>query len=474
MGLSWGGFRSHQFNQHMASAANSTTADDELIAIRKWFDAYRLTWNGWILAPSLDDANKQVDKIDDRIDNKYWKPVEDAKDLAAAADAARKYLNRLPNGRHADACRGKIATHQADVARQENASWLNQREDDLKNAGGAASLQSLLGVLQDGFPHPEYVDPDDRGRLGTIEAEARNRLATIIAEEQWQQFIAEYHNAISAGDLTSAGRLLAERQPRDSQWEALAASFPNELRMTLDDKIKKLRADFRFDDAKDAVAEASRCLWQLETTFRASNSVLADQLLQAKRNLNSVEDKLEDDYDKHLYEQVLKKRTIATCKAYLDDKTPKQAMKAKVNEYLKYLNANSGRLDLIVSLRIDWDPQYNLGNDNTVEVRCDDKQVINEKDVPDDPGHISGEIQTFSLPGRRLEETIRLKVRITEVDVFWDNSGGEGEKSVKIMDLRRSNRIALKSDDGPFVNHAVFDIVDGLPKESELPPWKAQ
>lgn len=475
--LAYEGVRTRQFWNHVARAEDPRTEEAELGIHRQWFERYALWWNGCFLAPSKSDAEPWIGKIDATVEYRYWSRVDSATDRGIKVDAANQYLKTLPNGPHARECHAILDEHQAFLANQKNADFLNTTEQEYKRARDDDSLGSLLSSLNAGFPEPHFASAPQQDQLRQIKDEAGKRHAEFLAEKDWQVFVTAYREALGARDAVSAASKLSKRMPRDQNWEQVVGDFPGEVQQLVQRKTDELVKDHLFTDAREAVNDGLRSLKDLESVLRSGHPDLAELLLNGQRQMQPQVDHVARLYDQYLYEKLRTIRGKGACTEYLLD-GPVGAMKDAVKNYQNYMEQIDKELTVTVGLKIKWDKDYasKYGVHNRVTVKMDDIVVLQpEGFVEPTSGTLSGQIGTFLIVKKRLTEAVKIEVTIIERDWFGDDDGGQNKFTVKIDQLIKGKTIPLTPKDGsPLENEARFEIVAGLPSEPELPAWTSQ
>jgi len=199
--------------------------------------------------------------------------------------------------------------------------------------------------------------------------------------------------------------------------------------------------------------------------------------LEALREFAPLQDRIEQEHDRYLYERVRLTRSLADCEKYLND-APRKSMQQSVEQFKEYLEALEKPLNVTLELRILWDRNYypaarGVQGQNVIDVWLDGTKVATGGPIGEDPGEKSGKICEVNIIEEKLQETFELRVRIVEKDLFFDDEGGEGAAFFTLKDLsRKDGEIPLSSADFSNVqNRAIFSIISGFPNEPELPPW---
>ena len=469
--------RTFQFSEFVATSKHPSTKESELRELRGWFDRYSRTWNGSVFCPGADEALTRVAEIDRVIDDRYWTKVERENDPAAKAKAAKEYLAACENGVHAAEC-GRIGNeHNASLSRQDNSDWLSNRQKQFESARNESDLQQLQTELQQTppLPKPDFATDDQRQALRKLRDDTATQLAKLRSEQEWKQFIAAYGDAVKADDPVAASRLLAARQPRDSQWDDLVANFTGDVDAIVDRCMAARLTNHRYADAERFVDDGRRAMKELEATIRAANSTLADRLLEGQRNLQRAIDRIELLHDKHLYEQVQSRKDSESCRNYLDT-APLKAMRFDVQKYIDHIHAQAKPMSATVEVKIKWDKNYGYGHDNIVRVVVNGVPVLKTSEyVAATAGELSGLVGTFRISQKQLNDPVKIEVSIVEDDLFDDDDAGQGVATVKVRELIDGRLIPLRPKDGsPLENEARLQFAkDDVPKEPELPPWKA-
>ena len=390
--------RSWQFATHVTRVDDPRASEEGLMAARDWFTDYSLRWNG-LFVPGDDKAEKLIGEIDAEIDARYWKPVEDAEASAAKADAARKYQARLPNGPHAGDCKWIVADRERETEEQKNEDWLAECKRVVENAANTIpQLQQARNSLQGSFPAPDFVLPEQGRKLAELRDEVVDRLAEVTRKEEWGRFLATYRDALSANDLSTASKLLAERENQDAKWRGLVQEYPQEASQRWVPKIREAARDLRFVPAHGIVQEARDALKHLEGAVRPIDQDLAEKLLESQRGLHPWNDYVNKLEDRHLYRRVQERRNLDTCQEYLE-RAPLKTMKQEVAAYKMYLEDHSKKHEVTLSLKIFWDKGYNNGGDDHVlQVSINDVKKGDAEIGQATPGTLSGPVGSYSIP----------------------------------------------------------------------------
>ncbi len=480
------GFQMLQFKSRLAAAENPQTDEDALVKTREWFDNYRRQWNGPVFSPTAERARLEMTKIDEKIEKRYWIPVEESTSYTEKAAAARKYLEKSPNGKHVSQCKEMVDNWQLRQKQQANDDWLAARNRQSAGVSEENELTSCLAAFQEGLPYPEVGSDAQRNRLRELRSETGQSLADLTARKDWEQFSTKYRVTVVAIDFGTASKLLAEREPKDDRWQALVDGFSNEVSKRTTTQVQRRLRDRQFEVALDTFQQGRDAIKHVETAIRPLFSKLADALLEGQREMNSIEQEILRQHDEYLYGKVKSRKDHSACGDYQKN-APLKSMQKYVSEYKKYLDTCQNELEIALSAKVYWDESYSNGNYHVLTVWIDDRIHFQKKPLPCTPGQLSGELTSkqgqFELPKGKLAESVKVRVKIIEDDnlidglIFWagDDDAGSGAATIKRSELRAGKTINLRpSDGGKFENELRLKIASGLPTEPKLPSWNSQ
>lgn len=471
-------FRKPQFDDRVAVVENPQATEEKLLTARQWFDDYRrFPWNGIFFAPSPKDATRQMEKIDNKIEEIYGEPVLMADTPEAKAQAAREYIDKLPHGRHAAEAKQSIEKREQIIKQNANEDWLAARKQQANAAIDNENVDKMEQILGDfdRFPHPKLVSTDQLNCRRDLREKLKKKIAAITSRKDWSDFVEEYNTALTAGKFVEASSLLTEWNPRDEKWHDVAEKFSESVPKRIESQMMPLLRDHYYSDARLDFKNAMQAMKKIEEDVRRENPDLAEAMLESQRKLNKTGQLIVQRQDEYLYEKVQKSLDRNACRNYLDN-APIKSMEGSVSRYLDYLNSLDKPLDITISCKIFWDKNYATNaNDHVLTVRVDDREVLQVKSLTSTPNNFSGEIGRISLRRKKLDTSIKFRAKIIEDDLISDDDAGKGKRTYKLFDLQKWRIIPLKPSDGSgFTNQFYIKIVDGIPNEPELPKWTSK
>jgi hypothetical protein len=487
--LMYGGVRRGQFQARVAESQNSQTSEPRLLQVSTWFDDYRLSWNGLLVAPSPGKAEEHVGRIVEEIDRRYWQPVEVAQDLDGKRQAANEYLERLPNGHHVTAARQIIQEwieqdrqSRMDSRHDDNERWLADREQGGERAlksDRETEIKTALNEIGEEFPHPDDALPEQLGRRLTLKGRLASRLGEIQAEKDWESCVDHHRKALDVPNFELAAQLLSKRQPRDPHWRTLVEGFPDEVLNRLRPKIEKFNKERNFLMADQLAHKAVDSLKHLETALRPTHAELADHMLSGQRDLRPIRKEVNTQHDRHLYERIrANKNQLEYCQQYLE-RAPLKAMQSEVERYQQYREDIQKPLNLSISVRLLWHQNYGAwinSDGHVLEVTIDDRPALQEQKLRSDPGKLSGEVDRIQLDKRRLSESVRVQATLSRPGkLFGQYESFSGTRTIRLSELQNGEQtIRLKGAKGAKYEHELrLQIVAGMPSEPNLPVWNA-
>ncbi len=520
-----GGYSCWQFANQVAIVGNPRTPEERLTEAHTWFEKYRQRgWqNGVLIAPTPEDADKEKRRIDRKIEERYWAPVENAKNLEEEAKAARVYLTKLPNGERAkeatqiigkrDAERDdrewepvEKAEESSEKARQaeiyldnfpegqreekartiiarwrdqqkteHNKRWLAVQEAATEGALRSGSMDQVRQDLQGGFPHPELVSLEMERRRGELDTKVQKELDRILLDKDWQEFVSTYHETLKKFDFGSCASLLTGRQPQDPHWGELVKAFPKEVQKALEKRVEVYIEDHRFRNAKDEIEEGEKALKELEDFLRPTSPELADHIQGGIQELQPMLVNVAARWDQHLYDQFRSRRTLETAQRYLDT-GPQKTMEQHVRGYQQYLHAIQQPLNLTLSVKIYWHKDYDAwvnSHRHELRVTLDDVTNLNQNNLQSVPGEVSGIVGQITREAE-LRDKVRVIGSISRAGkVYGQYQEFAGSRILSFEDLRSEQSIQLKGNKGaPYHHEMRLQIASGVDQEPRLPLWE--
>jgi hypothetical protein len=474
----WSRFRYLEFAHWQSVVENPASTAELLKQARDFFDGYTQTWWNGLFVPSKQEAKHWRAQADSKIDEILWKDVQTAVPYSEEqVQRAEKYLEDMPDGKHADETRNIVAEGTKRQQERQNSQWVAERRQELATATTASQVAELLEKLHKGFPHPESVSQTQKQQLEQLRSQAEAKWAEL----EWPEFQKKYRENMDAGAFQDAAHLLATRQPRDERWQKLIREFLAEIAQKSKSRISGHLQDAKFEDARQEWDKAEMALMQLQSAVRATEPATADSVLETLRKLQPEQRRIDQAHDRFLYNKVRNQPTLQACQEYLE-KAPLKTMEKAVQAYADYLKALENPLDVTVEIKIFWHENYHPDGwpdrgENYIQVYIDDTQVFQSKEpIAENPDNLSGEVGTFQISKKRRHDRVTIKVKIVEDDSLmsgFDDDGGVGQQECSLEELKKGIRIPLRPQDGSnFENRADLVITAGWPSEPELPLWR--
>jgi len=172
------GYHWWQFNHYKEIVRSPRSNPEQLVEARRFFEAYRRSCKGFVIAPKCSEADSLKDEIDNKVEKIFWSPVEQASSPEEKYAAAEEYLKWLPSGRHAAECRALVDRYQGLM---KNADWLRHWESELNRAKSVQELENLQNKFGGSpFPHPSFADK--------AQQEKRQELLDFLAKrlKEWR------------------------------------------------------------------------------------------------------------------------------------------------------------------------------------------------------------------------------------------------------------------------------------------------
>jgi len=470
-----GGYLSYQFRTYARVVEAPEAGTEQLIQAKDFFESFIVRkWLNGPFVPSPAAAQEYVERLNQRLEEPMWRAVEAASDPVNKGEAASTYLQSLPNGKYAAEARVISQQGRAEKARREgeekNRQWFAKAEQNLAQSQSTQQFDDLIARWNQGLPAPEYATAAQKAAWQTLIGKAQQRRGELI----WNEFMTQYHGALSQGQLQDAATMLARYTPHSPEWKKLVREFPGEVHKTLENPLSTHLRDYNFSDARRLVARGADALKQLEASLRPTDPTLAEEILNGQREVGNSRRMVDECEDGYLYEQVRTHKDKPACITYVNH-APLKIMESWVSKYQQYLERLDEELAVAVALRIAWDENYQPDSsgpgENRVSLMVDGIRVLQSGSVIEDRGKLSGELGVFTLNGKRGTQH-QIEVSILEYDVFQNDDGGSGRATLSLEALaRKENRIPLRSSEGGFTNYAVLNLVEGWPQEPPLPPW---
>ncbi|MGQ9770943.1 MAG: hypothetical protein ACUVQG_10330 [Thermogutta sp.] len=474
----WGGYNRYRFEWHRSLAARPESSDEELWQCRNYFYRYALSRYVGLLpwAPSRKQANEEAGSLDQKIDDRAWQRVESAQTPLQKYEAANKYLNEIPNGKHVEDAQSIVSNFEAYKINWENNQWLTNCKQKLDAAPPEEQpLRAIYAELEKGFPHPDAATDEQRHSLEGLKIQC----TTKIKDAQWLRYRKQVTDAIFRSDWLEAEKLLAN--PPDvthPDWGNLVNDFVTKLPTDSEDNVRNLAKMHRFAEASEQLKKNFELAKQLENALQRHNKPqLAETVLQAQQKIKPIEQKLDRYHEDVLHSRVFD-RTQAACERYLQE-APLGERKSQVETYLRYLKGLQEPRNWEVELRVEWDNNYDNwdglvgGDEHTIRVKLGPHEALALSNIRATPGYLSNRLGYFTISGKSFYESLEITVEIVEEDPFANDDAGSGSRTVKIQEMATDAgasmaSIPLRPQNGGFENTAYLRLRDP-PIEPKLP-----
>ncbi|WP_347242657.1 hypothetical protein [Thermogutta sp.] len=456
------------------SLDNATSTVEALFAHRERLNSWpKRLYTGFLTQFFVTEESRQetVENLDKQMDNILYTQFQPAPGEVEKIKLAKDYLKYLPNGPHAEEIRNFIDRINWENRVRENEEALAKLIREWpKNAIGDKVKEYKKSV--DGFqwPHSDAAPRELQEKLANFRAE--------VEKWYWTQTFTELRKNV--GDLVEAGQFsqavhelfAISPEHRSNEWANIAEKVASEIPTALENIIRSLVSKGSYGEALKHSHSAEQALKDLENATRVNQKSVAEKALAGVQKITRIRDYINEDYDKVLYRIVQESRTRKACEDYLQY-APLKTMAQHVQAYLDYLQKIEMPMSLTVGVAIIWDPDYKpddvaIPGENYITVIVNEDKVLRKGPYGENEG--TSKIGTFSLQADKGAETSwHFVISILEVDVFFDDFGGHGEKDISARELSTGVEIPLRG--AGFENKAHLKILEGWPPEPELPQW---
>ncbi|MFZ4791557.1 MAG: hypothetical protein ACOYMW_11820 [Candidatus Competibacteraceae bacterium] len=384
------------------------------------------------------DATKLISGQLNQIEDSIWQLVLNTQAPQERLERAKKYVERYPSGRYlAEA----VKVEEDEKHRQESDLW-----------GMVAAANSPVDRIKaakdylDKYPAPQ----------GLFSAKAQQTVIDSEAEIAFIEKESEFRSEMRLNRFVQAANLLAETQINLNQtlkprFDALYHEFNSNVQAAYQARVKQ---------------QVDNRSWDLAISYLADFGKLPDGYRGINHTdwMNKMNRFIQISKDKKLYEDFVDDRSIDKAKVYLAISS-QPVMRRYVDDYKKYLEQQTGPLDLKFTYRVNW---------QEVNSKVNFKLTINDKVIDQfGPQPISkGEVTERSFRLRTaLRDMLNIEARAYDLD-SWTGTKALGKQtgSVSTTQLLNGHTMRLMEQDQKFTN-TLFIRIDrsSLPAEPELP-----
>ncbi|MEK8019549.1 MAG: hypothetical protein VSS75_021965, partial [Candidatus Parabeggiatoa sp.] len=443
---------------------NPNATHDELGKAEQWLTKYTTAPNFRHLISkrfvSSDDVKTTLTDLQTRRETFLWGPVETAleKNLQAAVDPAKRYLEYYPYGPHAEESQNILLRAQIQVQQHENEDVFRQVAGRVKEHWQEGeTLNELLEGLRKLPVHQNAETDKMRQERVALEESVLKRLAEIASQQNWNRFKAGYDDKMRRKNFLAAAQALQNRQS-DERLDKLKTEFKRVVIQRIEDEVERAFKDYRLRDAEEILGKYA----QFPLDLQHPPSSEGDEVIKRLRH------QVAQSQDQALYEDALKYRDREHIENYLQN-APLQSMKKEVSEYKAYLDmivpsVTISKLKLFV--RITWLDAAE-GNDNVVNVSLNGKNVISETNV--ESGFNQSTVFRSSRFSAKPSDLKTVAITVIEKDLFSDDDNGSGTVKKKVSDLGKGYTLSLRAE-GKTTAQAFLQML-GYPKAPNLPAW---
>lgn len=432
-----------------------------------------------ILSPSTKSVNETLLKLRNMRDEVLYRPYENAKADLDKYNAAKKYVEKIPNGLKAKDCIAFIQGYEQRIGEGENRRYIEEitkLADQAIRAKNELQLKDVISQILIGFPKREFVSQSEIDDLANIEKGLQTELSVLTAAKNWDDFEKNYQETFISFDPVQASGLLIARNPRDENWTNLAKSHASKIVEWIQNEKEKVLINHEFSRFLESIGKAKQGLSDFEFKMRSSESAMADLQLEGQKKLSQVEDEIKLAYDNYLYQTVIDHKSAYSCDAYLS-KSPLKKRTEAVEKYKAYLDWFKKEQNILIQFRVKWDSKYDYGNENKLTILWNNSKItLPEGYIEFKKGTISNPIGTFNEKVSSFDEDILIEGTIVEEDPYIPylsnyDDGGKGKKQIRVRDLLgKTVAIPLKITGTEIQNELLLDLVpSSVPTAPTLP-----
>lgn len=411
---------------------------EQLQSAEKWLEDYHNSsfWRHRVYKAfklSTKTAGVELDAFRLGREELFLQPLQQSTSVEQKAKAAQDYLQAFPNGKH-----------RAEAVKAVQVYELHQQETDWREVVSAGTLKDKAERASDYLQKYPYNDHA---------VDARSIIAEESNTRKWGEFLTKYNALIGGGELSGAAELLVTRNPETPELKALKAAFPKQAMDKLSQKIQDVVSTNQWEAGIKELDNASR--WP---------SALTNEEMQQK--ISKLRENLNESWDRSLYQVALKSKDSSDLQAYLAQ-APLKAMKAPVENYLKYLADNKEPLDLQLELvHVMWNDDVSEKSETRYMVSVNGKNVIDQSSGKNE----SGELMKINAKGSfvaRLGDEVSLTTSVKGDGFFGDNVNlGYGNVKLPASTL---NGYSLEIKDSNSKVSKVLFALYGMPKMPKMP-----
>ncbi|HEW98408.1 MAG: hypothetical protein DRR16_12555 [Candidatus Parabeggiatoa sp. nov. 3] len=444
---------------------NPNATHDELGKAEQWLTKYTTAPNFRHLISqrfiNSDDVKTTLTDLQTRRETFLWGPVETAleKNLQAAVEPAKRYLEYYPYGPHAEESKNILLRAQFQVQQHENEDVFRQVAGRVKEHWqDGETLNELLEGLRKLPVHQNAETDKMRQERVALEESVLKRLAEIASQQNWNRFKAGYDDKMRRKNFLAAAQALQNRQS-DERLDKLKTEFKRVVIQRIEDEVERAFKDYRLRDAEEILGKYA----QFPLDLQHPPGSEGDDVIKGLRH------QVAQRQDQALYEDALKYRARDHIENYLQN-APLQSMKKELSKYKAYLDsiqpsATISKLKLFV--RITWLAAAAEGNDNVVNVSLNGKNVISQTNVE---SHFYQ--STVFISSRFSAKPSSLKtvaITVIEKGFFSDDDNGTGRVKKRVSDLAKGYTLKLHA--AGKITAQAFILIKGYPKAPNLPAW---
>ncbi len=444
---------------------NPNATHDELGKAEQWLTKYTTAPNFRHLISqrfiNSDDVKTTLTDLQTRRETFLWGPVETAleKNLQAAVEPAKRYLEYYPYGPHAEESKNILLRAQFQVQQHENEDVFRQVAGRVKKHWQEGeTLNELLEGLRKLPVHQKAETDKMRQKRVALEESVLKRLAEIASQQNWNRFKAGYDDKMRRKNFLAAAQALKNRQS-DERLKKLKTEFKRVVIQRIEDEVERAFKDYRLRDAEEILGKYA----QFPLDLQHPPGSEGDDVIKGLRH------QVAQRQDQALYEDALKYRARDHIENYLQN-APLQSMKKELSKYKAYLDsiqpsATISKLKLFV--RITWLAAAAEGNDNVVNVSLNGKNVISQTNVE---SHFYQ--STVFISSRFSAKPSSLKtvaITVIEKGFFSDDDNGTGRVKKRVSDLAKGYTLKLHA--AGKITAQAFILIKGYPKAPNLPAW---
>ncbi len=506
--IGWGvayGIDSYYLNQYQKVVNNQTATQEEVSQahdIIRAYDDSLLRKNVLHIFRSTSKLDKEIEKITDKRDEVLWGGVISAKTESEKYEAAKRYLEIFPNGKHKEEAinlvtefenkqkdkgieelKKLLETNPANCIEQCNVFIEHYQKgvhvEEAKKIKARALDKIQVKEIEEIKAMAKENKPKAKARCESFEGIYKQgpRVDEVkrIREElekgiTLEEDIISYRSLYSGKDdetLTNTLiNIIKKYGSTDEGIVALIGEYPDKLKEMLKRKCEGKNDSYIIDE-------------RVKAKTRVEN---LRSLLKGNENLTALIRELDHQiqiqvskWDKSLYQDIQKRPGFSTIKSYLTNmdgvkKYEGGRMKKEVEAYKKWLEEQDVVKEYTISFKMQWDEKtYNRHCRAKIWVEDISKEKFNK--IVDINKDLKETLQLEVKVKKKFADSVYFKAefkadgnRTLGANGFkW----GSGSDSFKVSSLVKGGEII----DLPPNGKLIVTIIDA-PPEPQLPPWK--